>query len=158
MPGQGWKGGFRGKGRGESGGRGRGEFRLTSARETILNILSKESKHLAADEIFTLARNISPGIGLATIYRTLDVLSNMGIIKKLDFGTGMSKYEIVQEKAEGYRHYIVCESCGKVVDNNCFEKKEIESFESFAKKMQEEYGFKIDLNRIQFYGLCKRCV
>ena len=147
----------RGRQGGQGRGRGRGELRLTSARESILNILSKEKKHLSADELFSLARNSSPGIGLATIYRTLEFLSNNGVIKKLDFGTGMSKYELDQESTEGYHQYIVCEICGKVLDNKSLEKKEIEMFENFDKKIRLKYDFEIDLNRVQFYGVCKKC-
>ena len=149
MPGQRW--------RGQNRGRGEGNLRLTSARESILNILTREKKHLTADEIFTLARNVSPGIGLATVYRTLEFLTNNGMIKKLDFGTGMSKYELENDEREGYHHYIVCEICGKVSDNNFNNKEDVACFENYAKKIESKYDFKIDLNRVQFYGICSKC-
>lgn len=149
---------MQGRGRqGQGRGRGCGKLRLTSARESILNILSKEKKHLSADELFSLARNVSPGIGLATIYRALEFLSNNGMIKKLDFGTGMSKYELKQETEEGYHQYIVCEICGKVFDHNCLDSQEVEMFKYFAKKVRSKYDFEIDLNRVQFYGVCSKC-
>jgi len=67
--------------------------RWTIPREAILNLLSQTSKHMSAKEIYATLYRIYPGIGLATIYRTIDLLSRMGLINKIDIGDGQSRYE-----------------------------------------------------------------
>ncbi|HNS31957.1 MAG TPA: transcriptional repressor, partial [bacterium] len=73
-------------------------FRNTESRRIILDILSKTSRHLSAEDIYFIVRGINPSIGFATVYRTLDLLTRMGIVQKFDFGEGRSRYELIENR------------------------------------------------------------
>jgi len=76
-------------------------FRMTQARMTILDVLAKERiKPPSAEDIYFLIHRINPAIGLATIYRNLDLLTRMEIIHKFDFGNGKTRYELNYEEKE----------------------------------------------------------
>lgn len=134
-----------------------GEFRLTSAREVILNIISEKGDHLTVEEIFLSAKNVYHSIGLATVYRTLELLTNTGIVKKLDFGDGMSRYELVKDNKKGHHHHLVCKDCGKVIDYTELADKEKVFIGKLEEKLRNNYNFKIDSHQIRFYGLCEKC-
>ena len=93
-----WHGKFRGCG-----------YRLTLGREAILDVLSKTDDHLSAEDIYMKIHPKHPGVGLTTIYRTLDVLSNLGMVYKLDFGDGRARYEFAEgPKGAHHHHHLVC--------------------------------------------------
>ncbi|MGB3114427.1 MAG: Fur family transcriptional regulator, partial [Candidatus Omnitrophota bacterium] len=73
--------------------RGHG-YRLTMPRKAILEVLSKAEKHLSAEEVYLRVHKIYPNVGLTTVYRTLELLVQMGVIYKFDFGDGRARYEL----------------------------------------------------------------
>jgi Fur family ferric uptake transcriptional regulator len=137
--------------------RGKG-YRLTIPRRAILSLLSKTSKHLSAEDIYVAVRRTYPAIGLTTVYRTLEVLVGMGIVSKLNFGEGRSRYELRNHELQQVQHHhLICKACNKVIDYTNFVKEEKELIEKTEKFLESKYGFKIDEHRLQFYGLCSRC-
>lgn len=134
-------------------------MRMTQARMAVLNILSRSGKHHpSAEEIFFLAHRVNPAIGFATVYRTLDLLTRMGIIQKFDFGDGKARYEMTEEsKKVPHHHHLVCNSCGKVIDYTEFTDEEKELLTKVEKELSEKYKFKIKTHIIQFCGLCNEC-
>jgi len=68
--------------------------RITVPRQAILDVLSKESKHLSAEDVFMKVHKGYPGIGLTTVYRTLNLLTQIGLVLKFDFGDGRARYEL----------------------------------------------------------------
>jgi Fur family ferric uptake transcriptional regulator len=134
-------------------------FRMTQARMAILDILAKERiKHPSAEDIYFLIHRINPAIGLATIYRTLDLLTRMGIIHKFDFGDGKTRYELnYEEKEKPHHHHLVCSECGKIIDYTDFTDEEKKLIEKTEKALSEKYKFKIKNHLIQFYGICEEC-
>ncbi len=99
-------------------------FRLTLPRQIILNVLTTTPKHLSAEEIFLLVHKKYAGIGLATVYRTLDLLTDMNLISKFDFGDGRSRYELIGRSPKGYHHHLVCVGCGRIVNFSDFAERE----------------------------------
>src|SRR5690554_1518494 len=99
-----WRGKFEGAG-----------LRLTSPRLAIIDILSKTTKHPSAEDIYLTLRQKynNDNIGLTTVYRTLEILVNMGIVYKFDFGDGRTRYEL-SEGPDGFHHHhhLVCTECG----------------------------------------------
>jgi len=75
-------------------------LRITEPRQAVLDVMQKMSGHHSADEIFFRVHRLYPGIGLATIYRTLDLLTRLGLVKKHDFGQGRARYELITKEAE----------------------------------------------------------
>jgi len=143
-----WHGRFRGCG-----------YRMTVPRQVILNVLSKTSEHLSAEDVYIAVHKIYPNVGLTTIYRTLELLVQMGIVYKFDFGDKRARYEL-SEGPKGKRHHhhhLVCTNCGRIVDYTDFIDKEIESLSKTEKALSQKYNFEINNHRIQFYGLCSEC-
>ncbi|MFZ2385202.1 MAG: Fur family transcriptional regulator [Candidatus Omnitrophota bacterium] len=142
-----WQGRFQGCG-----------YRLTAGREAILDILSKSEGHVSAEDIYMKVHPEYPNVGLTTIYRTLDVLSNLGMIYKFDFGDGRARYELAEgPKGAHHHHHLVCTNCNRVVDYADFIDKEVELLKETEKGLQAKYNFKITSHVIQFYGLCEEC-
>jgi len=132
-------------------------FRLTLPRQIILNVLNTTPKHLSAEEIFLLVHKKYAGIGLATVYRTLDLLTDMNLISKFDFGDGRSRYELIGRSPEGYHHHLVCVGCGRIVNFSGFAERERSFIQKLEIELSQRYKFKIDSHRIYFYGACKEC-
>jgi len=135
-----------------------GGYRLTIPREAILNILSKTSEHLSAEEIYMSAHKTYPAIGLTTIYRTLDLLVQMGLIFKFDFGDKRARYELAEGlQGKAHHHHLLCTACGKIVDYTDFVDEEKELLNQTEKGLSKKYNFRITNHLIQFYGLCGKC-
>ena len=142
-----WQGKFRGCG-----------YRLTTGREAILDILSNSEGHLSAEDIYMKVHLKYPNVGLTTIYRTLDVLSDLGMVHKFDFGDGRLRYELaIGPAGANHHHHLVCTNCGKVLDYTDFIDEEVELLRETEKGLEAKYKFKITNHIIQFYGLCEKC-
>lgn len=93
-------------------------LKVTSQRLMVLNILSAHGdEHLTVEEIYDLAKEESPEIGLATIYRTVQVLLELHVIEKVTFDDGFARYELNgEETGSGHRHHhAICTQCGKCI-------------------------------------------
>ena len=129
-------------------------FKLTLPRQLILDMLNKTKHHLSADEIYIFLRRRYPQIGLTTVYRTLEMLTRLGLINKFDFGDGRSRYEL---KKEEHHHHLICKKCGKVIDCKEFVDEEAALIKKIEESLSKKYSFKINFHRIYFYGICKEC-
>lgn len=133
-------------------------YRLTPGREAILDILSKSEGHLSAEDLYMKLHPKYPNIGLTTIYRTLDVLANLGLILKFDFGDKRARYELAEgPKGAQHHHHLICTSCKRVIDYTDFIDEEVKLLNETEKGLCQKYEFKITNHLIQFYGLCKIC-
>lgn len=142
-----WHGRFRGCG-----------YRLTVPRQAILDVLSKTTEHLSAEEIYLTVHNAYPAIGLTTVYRTLELLVQTGMVFKFDFGDGRARYELSEgPRSIGHHHHLVCTGCRRIIDYTDFIDEEIELLKQTEKGLSKKYNFKITNHLIQFYGLCEKC-
>ncbi len=142
-----WQGKFRGCG-----------YRITLGREAILDILAKADKHLSAEDIYMKVHPRYPNIGLTTIYRTLDILANMGLIFKFDFGDGRARFELAEGPKGGHHHHhLICTGCNRIIDYTDFIDEEIRLLQETEKGLSKKYDFKITNHLIQFHGLCDKC-
>ncbi len=142
-----WHGRFRGCG-----------YRLTVPREIILDVLSKTSKHLSAEDIYMIVHKTYSNIGLTTIYRTLELLVQIGLVCKFEFGDGRARYELSEgPKGTRHHHHLVCTNCDRVIDYMDFIDDEIELLTRTEKGLSQKFNFKITNHLIQFYGLCNKC-
>lgn len=121
----------------------------SSKRDRILSIFLRQKGHLSADELCDLARAEDPGIGRATVYRTLQWMVSAGLARKVDFGEGRSRFE------PSYRHprhfHLVCE--------NCHQSSEFLSsdIESFIEEIADLRGFEASRTVLQVFGVCESC-
>jgi len=142
-----WHGRFKGCG-----------YRITVAREAILDVLNKTSEHLSAEDIFFAVHREYPNIGLTTVYRTLELLAQMGLVYKYNFGDDRTRYELAEgPKGKQHHHHLVCIKCGRVIDYTDFIDEEIEFLKRTEKGLSKKFTFEISGHLIQFYGICERC-
>ncbi len=133
-------------------------FRLTAGREAIIDVLSCVDKHMSAEDIFIALHGEHPGIGLTTVYRTLELLVQTGIVAKFDFGHGRAKYELTEEYGKkSHHHHMICRNCQIIIDYSDFLDDELAYIKKTEKGLSKKYGFDIENHIITFYGLCDRC-
>ena len=129
-------------------------LKVTSQRLMVLNILSAHGdEHLTVEEIYDLAKEESPEIGLATIYRTVQVLLELHVIEKVTFDDGFARYELNgEETGSGHRHHhAICTQCGKVYS------LEADLLDTLEKQVFESLGFEVTDHEVKLYGLCSAC-
>lgn len=132
--------------------------RITASREVVMNILQNTTEHLSASDIYLKAHEISPDIGLTTVYRTLELLEQMGLVQKFGFGDGHSRYELLNNPGgKGHHHHLICMRCRKIIDYSEFIDDEVEFIEKTQKKLARRYNFDITDHAINFYGTCEKC-
>lgn len=129
-------------------------LKVTSQRLMVLNILSAHGdEHLTVEEIYDLAKEESPEIGLATIYRTVQVLLELHVIEKVTFDDGFARYELNgEETGSGHRHHhAICTQCGKVYS------LETDLLDTLEKQVFESLGFEVTDHEVKLYGLYSAC-
>ena len=142
-----WHGRFRGCG-----------FRMTMPRQAILDVLSNTTEHLSAEEIYIAVHKNYPNIGLTTVYRTLELVVQMGMVFKFDFGDGRARFELAKGPgAKKHHHHLVCTECGRVVDYTDFIDEEKELLALTEAGLSKKYNFAITNHLIQFHGICDKC-
>jgi Fur family ferric uptake transcriptional regulator len=121
----------------------------SSKRDRILSIFLRQEGHLSADDLFDLVRRADPGIGRATVYRTLQWLVQAGIARKVDFGDGRSRFE------PSYRHprhfHLICTTCHQSSE---FLSSDVESL---MEEVAAARGFAPTQALVQIYGTCDNC-
>jgi Fur family ferric uptake transcriptional regulator len=128
------------------------QYKLTPQRQIVLQaFVDNPGKHLSAEDVHNIVRQQSSEIGLATVYRTLELLSDMDVLQKMDFGDGRSRYEINEANSEHHHHHLICLSCGKVKE---FEDDLLETLENVIARKS---NFKIVDHQVKFYGYCQEC-
>jgi len=126
------------------------QLRMTNQREMILKELKKSREHLSADELYERIRRIMPRISLATVYRNLEILSEAGIVAKLEIGGRLKRFDYDVDPHD----HIHCVSCNRV-DNLHVAAMEQKSVDSTS--LVNDDGYTITGCRLEAYGLCPEC-
>jgi len=122
--------------------------RLTSQRAVIMDIIQRSEKHLDANEIFRRAANKMSRLSLATVYRTLNKLKELGLVEELHFNDDHHYYEA---KSGREHHHLVCLDCGQVIEFKYPLSKHITG------NVKEAKGFKIIDTEVRISGYCGKC-
>ncbi|AQP54753.1 transcriptional repressor [Vagococcus penaei] len=127
-------------------------YKLTPQREaTVLVLLENEKDHLSAEEIYMLVKLKTPDIGLATVYRTLEMLTDLNILNKVNFDDGLSRYDMRKDGAKHFHHHLLCVECGAI------EEIEEDLLDDVEKIVERDYRFKVTDHRLTFHGICYHC-
>lgn len=127
------------------------ECKLTPQRKVIMEIFTQNpEKHLSAEDVYGMVKKTPPEIGFATIYRTLDLFAELGILQRIDFGDGRGRYEFGESDVH-HHHHLICLKCGTVAE---FDDDLLDSLESVIKKRN---GFEVVDHQLKFYGYCNKC-
>lgn len=127
----------------------RKNLKHSERRLQILETFLKSERHLTIDELYAMVKKMFPGVGYATIYRTLRLLCESGMCRELKLEDGITRYEHLY----GHKHHdhLVCERCGRFIE---VFNPEIERIQV---KLARDEGFTITRHRLEIYGHCKRC-
>ncbi len=132
--------------------------KMTKPREIILEYLSNNCKHLTVEDIYFALKNKSQDIGLTTVYRTLELMVQNGILNKFDIGDGKSRYELAFDTdSKDHHHHLICCKCGIIINYTDFIDEEIQLLKKIEKELSSKYKFKILNHIIQFQGVCENC-
>ncbi|GAW94241.1 Fur family transcriptional regulator [Calderihabitans maritimus] len=127
------------------------DYKITPQRQVIVKAFLENAKeHLSAEEVYTIVKKEHPEIGLATVYRTLDLLAELDILQKMNFGDGKSRYEFNEQHVH-HHHHLICLKCGRVIE---FEDDLLETLETVIEKKN---GFEIVDHQVKFLGYCQDC-
>ena len=130
-------------------------LKVTTQRVAILEVLnSRPGIHLTAEEIYDYVRAQYPDIGIATVYRTIQVLSELNLIDKLNLDDGYVRYEISKGSSEDachHHHHLICLDCSNVY---AFQDDLLETLEE---RIMETMGFEVVDHEVKLYGHCKAC-
>ena len=122
-------------------------YKLTPARLAVLQVIEGKHEHLNPAQILAQARTVHPRIGRATVYRTLDLLTQLGVVRPIYVGETGPLYI----RTRGGHHHMVCSDCGRIIDfDDCVAGEMIED-------LRERYGFEITSHLLEFYGTCAAC-
>ncbi|MCU6710890.1 transcriptional repressor [Paenibacillus sp. J5C_2022] len=127
-------------------------YKLTTQREIIVRVLlENERDHLSAEDVYMLVKEKFPEIGLATVYRTLELLADLQIVAKMNFGDGVARFDLRGHDHEHMHHHLICQHCGALDEIKEDWLTELEE------RVEREYGFKVLDHRLDFIGTYKEC-
>jgi Fur family ferric uptake transcriptional regulator len=131
---------------------------FTDLRKIVIDILEQSKEHLTAKDIYMKAHSINPSIGLTTVYRTLDLLIQLGFVQKFEFGEGKARYEMVSEnESENHHHHLVCVKCHTIIDYTDYVNEELELIKKTEEALSKKYNFDIHNHIVRFFGTCEKC-
>jgi Fur family ferric uptake transcriptional regulator len=124
-------------------------LKATRQRDEILKIFIKAGRHVSADELYQLVKKFVPGIGYATVYRTLRLLSDAGLAHEQRFEDGFTRYEY--NASDSHHDHLICTKCGTIIE---FENEQIEQLQ---RDVALKNRFIVQSHKLELYGLCTEC-
>ncbi len=123
---------------------------VTGQRELVAEVIFTAGGHLSVDDVVARLRERGAHVGTATVYRTLDLLAESGMVVQRDFGEGFRRYERMKGGVQHHEH-LICIRCGKVIE---FSNERLERMKAL---IAEEYGFRHHHHRLEIFGTCPEC-
>jgi Fur family transcriptional regulator, ferric uptake regulator len=125
-------------------------FRNGGARRAVIELLSAQDCCLTAQEIFDGLRASGRRVGIASVYRVLELLTAEGFVQRIDLGAGTSRYEPIWPGGD-HHHHLVCDSCGKV------EAFEDPALERALTRVEQSSGYRVAAHDVVLHGSCGTC-
>ena len=123
-------------------------FRLTGPRRALADLIATRSGHFTAEDLLAESRRRRLRITRATVFRSLDVLANLGVVERLELPSGVHAFVACEPV---HHHHVVCSSCGRstgVAD---------EGLERIAQSIGRSTGYRVDSHRLELFGRCPEC-
>ena len=124
-------------------------LRSTRQRDVILDIFLSTHQHVSVEELYLKVKSSNPGVGQATVYRTLKLFVEAGLAREVLLHDGQTRYEHVL--AGEHHDHLVCTGCNAIIE---FENETIEHLQD---EIAARHGFKIRSHKLEIYGLCSAC-
>ena len=125
------------------------KLKITKQRRVVLNVFLECKDHVSVEELYSIVSEQEPKIGLATIYRTLALLTKSGLALEMDFGDGQKRYE--SSFMSAHHDHMVCTECGKIIEFNH------PLIEKYQEEIAIQNGFKITSHKLDLFGHCSDC-
>lgn len=127
-------------------------YKITRQREIIFLALSNnKEKHLSPEDLHAIVNKEDRDIGIATVYRTLLLFEELGVVYKLDFDDNCYRYELVDVSEKHHHHHLICQKCKKVIE------VKYDLLDNIEKQIKQDYEFEIKDHDLKFYGICSDC-
>ena len=127
-----------------------GGYRNGVARRAVVELLGRQDCCLTAQEIFDELRREGRSVGIASVYRVLDLLTDKGLLQRLDLGAGVARYEPALSGGE-HHHHLVCDDCGRV---EAFADDELERA---LHEVERRTGYSVAGHDVVLRGACREC-
>lgn len=124
-------------------------LRSTRQRDIILDIFLSTHQHISVEELYLKVKSSHPGVGHATVYRTLKLFADAGLAREILLHDGQTRYEHVV--AGEHHDHLICTSCNSIIE---FENETIEKLQN---DIATRHGFQIKSHKLEIYGLCAAC-
>ena len=124
-------------------------LRLTPQRQMILELLERSSGHIAPEDLYQQVHRRYPMINRSTVYRTLDVLEELGLVRHGHVDDGAARYHLA---ADTHHLHLICHRCGHTIDVT-----DLAVGDAFAQTLRDHFGFQADLTHFPISGLCRDC-
>ena len=125
-------------------------FRAGGARAAVLDLMSEQDCCASAQEIHDNLRRSDRSVGIASVYRVLEVLSDLGLVQRVDVGDGVARFEPASPGGD-HHHHVVCDDCGKV------EPFSDSSLERAIESASDRVGYRVDAHEVVLHGECGAC-
>jgi Fur family ferric uptake transcriptional regulator len=123
-------------------------LRMTPQRQLILDAVASMHGHVSAEQVYQHVVRAFPDVNISTVYRTLEVLEELGVVRHTHFHDGVAQYE----RTDAARHHhMVCARCGADAEI------ELEVLQPLADELERRYGFEADLAHSAIVGVCRLC-
>ena len=125
-------------------------YKITNARLAVLSVLHESGGHLTSADVLAQVEARDPSVGRASVFRTLEMLTGLGIVRPTYLETRTPTYVLMSEK--GHHSHIVCMQCDSVIEiDDCF-------VESLSSELEARYNFHLSGHLLEFYGTCADCL
>ena len=127
--------------------------KLTKQRKQILKVIVQHSEeHFSAETLYDLVRKIDNSVGIATVYRTLELFEKLKIVRNVKIkNDGVNYYDVIDlDEQNHFHHHLICTACHQIIEIA----DELENYEAF---INDKYGFKVTDHDLTLYGVCQSC-
>lgn len=134
-------------------------YRVTAPRRALLRLLAHTQEPLSIQELHARVNPEADGdtvleeeINLVTVYRFANLLVDLGLVRRVEFGQGYYRYERNESQSGPHHHHLVCRQCGKVEDfQGC-------DLQALTTRLADDTGFRIERHQLELYGVCPQCL
>jgi Fur family ferric uptake transcriptional regulator len=123
-------------------------YRMTPQRSMIVSAIENSTNHISAEEIYASVVTKYPYVNISTVYRTLELLKEKGLVTETDLGNGRVSYH---PTPKGHHHHLVCHECGAIID------LDESAFSDLKAQLKNQYGFHAHIEHLAIFGRCAKC-
>ena len=124
-------------------------YKITNARRAVLRVLQESGGHLTSADVLARVEEQDPSVGRASVFRTLDMLTTLGIIRPTYLRASTPTYVLMSQ--DGHHSHIICTHCDRVIElDDC-------QVQSLARELEDRYNVRLVGHLLEFYGLCEDC-